>query len=133
MLGGRPSSVDLQEALDGILYVLRSGCPWRILPHDIPAWQTAYKYIRRWSEHGTWERVNGVLRSMLREAEGQDRKPGVAIKDGKSKNRRIYQRIRLLDSGFRRNDGFPKAQLRMYYSDRTYAVGYKIPPTQGEG
>ena len=40
--GGRPRTVDLREVVNGILYLLRSGCPWRMVPHDLPPWQTLY-------------------------------------------------------------------------------------------
>ncbi|MYE53725.1 MAG: transposase [Chloroflexi bacterium] len=45
--GGRPRTVDLREALNAILYVLRTGCALRMLPHDLPPWQTVYKYWNR--------------------------------------------------------------------------------------
>ena len=61
--------------VNGILYVLRSGCPWRMAPHDLPPWQTLYKYFRRWSVDGTWERVHEALRPMAREAEGRNSAP----------------------------------------------------------
>ena len=51
--GGRPRTVDLREVVNGILYLLRSGCPWRMVPHDLPPWQTLYKYIRSWTMDGT--------------------------------------------------------------------------------
>ena len=57
--GGRPQSVDLREVVNGILCVLRAGCPWRMAPHDLPPWQTLYKYFRRWSVDGTW---NGAMK-----------------------------------------------------------------------
>ena len=66
--GGRPRSVDLREALNSVLYALRSGCPCRMLPHDLPPWQTVYQHFRRWSGDGTWERINGALRPMVRKA-----------------------------------------------------------------
>ena len=59
--GGRPRTVDLREVVNGILYLLRSGCPWRMVPHDLPPWQTLYKYFRSWTMDGTWERVNETL------------------------------------------------------------------------
>ena len=62
--GGRPRTVDLREVVNGILYVLRSGCPWRMVPHDLPPWQTLYKYFRGWTKDGTWERVNETLRPL---------------------------------------------------------------------
>ena len=76
--------MDLREVVNGILYVLRSGCPWRMVPHDLPPWQTLYKYFRRWSEDGTWERVHETLRSMAREAEGRNATPSAAIIDSQS-------------------------------------------------
>ncbi len=45
---GRPRSVDLREIINGIFYVLREGCSWRALPHDLPPWQTVYNYFRHW-------------------------------------------------------------------------------------
>ena len=82
--GGRPRSVDLREILNAILYVLRSGCSWRMVPHDLPPWQTAYKYFRRWSGDGTWERVHDSLRPLVREDEGRSPTPTAAIIDGHS-------------------------------------------------
>ena len=82
--GGRPQSVDLREVVNGILYVLRAGCPWRMAPHDLPPWQTLYKYFRRWSVDGTWERVHEALRPMVREAEGRNSAPSAAIIDSQS-------------------------------------------------
>ena len=82
--GGRPQTVDLREVVNGILYVLRAGCPWRMTPHDLPPWQTLYKYFRRWSDDGTWERVHETLRSMAREAEGRNAAPSAAIIDSQS-------------------------------------------------
>lgn len=76
--------MDLREVVNGILYVLRSGCPWRMAPHDLPPWQTLYKYFRRWSEDGTWERVRETLRPMVREAEGREPGPSAAIIDSQS-------------------------------------------------
>ena len=82
--GGRPRTVDLREVLDGILYVLRTGCAWRMLPHDLPPWQTVYKYFRRFSEDGTWERVHDALRPNVRESDGRDAMPTAAIIDSQS-------------------------------------------------
>ena len=76
--------MDLREVLNGILYVLRSGCPWRMLPHDLPPWQTVYKYFRRWMMDGTWERVHETLRPAVREAEGRSPTPSAAIIDSQS-------------------------------------------------
>ena len=82
--GGRPRSVDLREIVNGILYVLRSGCAWRMLPNDLPPWQTVYKYFRRWTLDGTWKRVHEQLRPVVRESEGRDAEPSAAIIDSQS-------------------------------------------------
>ena len=76
--------MDLREVVNGILYVLRAGCPWRMVPHDLPPWQTLYKYFRRWSEDGTWERVHETLRPMVRESEGRSSTPSAAVTGSQS-------------------------------------------------
>lgn len=82
--GGRPRTVDLREVINGTLYVLRSGCSWRMMPHDLPPWETVYKYFRRWSRDGTWEGIHETLRPQVREAEGRDPTPSAAIIDSQS-------------------------------------------------
>tara|TARA_Y100000310_G_C20499396_1_gene723186 strand:- start:560 stop:940 length:381 start_codon:yes stop_codon:yes gene_type:complete len=82
--GGRPRSADLREVVNGILYVLRSGCSWRMVPHDLPPWGTMYRYFRRWSRDGTWERIHETLRPKVRQAEGRDPTPSAAIIDSQS-------------------------------------------------
>ena len=82
--GGWPRTVNLREVINGILYVLRAGCSWRMIPHDLPPWQTLYKYFRQWTRNGTWERVHETLRPMVREAEGRSPTPSAAIIDSQS-------------------------------------------------
>ena len=82
--GGRPRTVNLREVVNGILYALRSGCAWRMLPNDLPPWQTVYKYFRKWTTDGTWKRVNETLRPEVREAEGRNPTPSAAIIDSQS-------------------------------------------------
>jgi transposase len=50
--GGRPRKADRREIVQAILYLLRAGCAWRLLPHDVPPWQTVYYYLRRWRREG---------------------------------------------------------------------------------
>ncbi len=82
--GGRPRTVDLREIINAIMYVLRTGCAWRMLPHDLPPWQTAYKYFRSFSEDRTWERVHDAIRPNVRESEGRSAMPTAAIIDSQS-------------------------------------------------
>ena len=82
--GGRPRSVNLREILNALFYVCRTGCSWRLLPHEFPPWQTVYKYFRRWQQDGTWERVHAVLREQVREQEDREATPSAAVLDSQS-------------------------------------------------
>lgn len=82
--GGRPRSVDLREILNGILYLLRSGCAWRMMPHDLPVWSTIYDYFRAFRKGGVWQRVHDALRALLRRQEGREESPSAAIIDSQS-------------------------------------------------
>ena len=82
--GGRPRSVDLREAANALLYLLRTGCPWRHLPHDLPPWGTVWAYFRRWRDDGTLDRLHDELRAQVRQAAGRDPQPSAAILDSQS-------------------------------------------------
>ena len=82
--GGRPRSVDLREVANAMLYLLRTGCPWRSLPHDLPPWGTVWAYFRRWRDDGTLELLHDRLRAQAREAVGRDPNPSAAILDSQS-------------------------------------------------
>ncbi len=73
-----------REIVNGILYVLRSGCPWRLLPHDLPAWGTVYDYFRVWQKQGIWEQVLVALRKRMRQKQGRDEEPSAAVIDSQS-------------------------------------------------
>ena len=81
---GRPRSVDLRAVVDGIRYVLRTGCQWRALPRDLPRWPTVYAYLRRWERDGTWTRVHATLRGRARRAAGREPTPSAGILDSQS-------------------------------------------------
>jgi putative transposase len=82
--GGRPRSVEVREVLNAIFYRERTGCAWDMLPHDLPAAKTVYDYFNKWSQDGTWERINGILVRQVRQAEGRDPEPSAAIIDSQS-------------------------------------------------
>ena len=67
---GRPAG-DLREIINGILYVVKSGCSWRSLPHDLPHWSTTYGYFRRWSSDGTWQLIHSWLVKKIRTQMGR--------------------------------------------------------------
>lgn len=81
---GRPRQINLREIVNAIFYVLRTGCAWRLLPHDFPAWQTCYGYFRRWKQQGLWEQLNDALREAVRQEAGRAAEPSAAIIDSQS-------------------------------------------------
>ena len=82
--GGRPRSVPWREIVNGILYVLRTGCAWRSLPHDLPAWSTVYHYFRLWRRNGTWARLHDQLRDQARPQAGRAACPSAGVIDSQS-------------------------------------------------
>jgi putative transposase len=81
---GRPRLYPLREILDAIFYVVRSGCAWRLLPHDFPPWKTVYHYFRFWRLDGTWEKMHTALRERVRVRLRRNPKPSAAIVDSQS-------------------------------------------------
>ena len=81
---GRPRTVNLRAIINALLYVLRSGCAWRMLPHDFPPWGTVYYYFRRWRRDGTWERIHEHLRPQVRQAEGREPTPSAGSMDSQT-------------------------------------------------
>jgi len=81
---GRARTTDLREVLNAILYVTRTGCAWRMLPHDLPPWNTVYAYFQRWRRAGVWERLLEVLREQVREKAGREPTPSAAIIDSQT-------------------------------------------------
>ena len=82
--GGRPREVDMREVVNAILYLLRSGCSWAMLPHDFPPKGTVYDYFAQWRKDGTFEHINTVLRGELRVAVGKNKEPTAGILDSQS-------------------------------------------------
>lgn len=81
---GRKRVHPYREILNAIFYLLRSGCAWRMLPHEFPPWKTVYHYFRLWRLNGIWERINTALRTELRIAYGREPEPSAAILDSQS-------------------------------------------------
>jgi|SRR5947199_6854153 len=81
---GHPRVTDLRRLLDGIFYVAKSGCGWRLLPHDFPPWQTVYGYYRRWRRDGTLERIHDALRVAVRRQAGRAPTPTAGSVDSQS-------------------------------------------------
>ena len=73
-----------RAVLDAIFYVLKSGCPWRLLPKDFPPWKSVYDWFRKWRIDGTWERLNTAMREVLRARSGRNPRPSAGIVDSQS-------------------------------------------------
>ena len=82
--GGRPREVNMREVVNAILYVVRTGCSWRQLPHDFPRWITVYYYFRRFQRDGTWRKIHNRLRAQVRRKVGKKPTPIVGILDSQS-------------------------------------------------
>src|SRR5512135_3506232 len=82
--GGRPRSVKLREVLNGILYIARGGCSWRMMPKDLPPWSTCYDYFRKWRDDGTWSNLNDALRTQVRHRDERQKSPSMALIDSQS-------------------------------------------------
>ncbi len=76
---GRPPEHDLRRLMDAILYVDRTGIPWRYLPHDFPPHQTVYGYFAKWQRDGVFTQLTGLLRRLVREAEGRNGEPSACV------------------------------------------------------
>ena len=83
-IGGRPAKYQRRELLNAMLYVCRTGCQWRLLPHDFPDWQAVYRYFVVWDNAGLFEKMNDRLRIKLRVNVGRNPEPSAGIIDSQS-------------------------------------------------
>jgi transposase len=81
---GRPRSVSLMLVIQAILYVLVTGCAWRLLPKDYPPYSTVYYYFRQWRDDATWKRIHDALFEQVRRALGRNPSPSAASLDSQS-------------------------------------------------
>jgi putative transposase len=79
--GGRPIKWTRREIVNAILYGLRTGCAWHLLPPDFPPYQTVFYYFRQWRRNGVWEKVNTALREQVRSQLKRESQPSAAIID----------------------------------------------------
>jgi transposase len=81
---GRPRTLDLREVVNAVLYLLRTGCQWRYLPHEFPHWCSVRYYYDLWLLNGTWERINAALCAADRERVGRDAQPSAGVIDSQT-------------------------------------------------
>ena len=77
--GGRPAKHLRREIINGILYVIRAGCGWSMIPHDLPAAKTCYHYFRLWSEQGLWQAIHDEVRGFVRTQAGKKNDPALRL------------------------------------------------------
>ncbi len=82
--GERPRSQDMREMINAVFYMVKLGGPWRLIPYDLPKWQTVYYYFRRWETDGTWERIHDFLRAEVRIRAGRKVEPSAGVVDTQS-------------------------------------------------
>jgi len=82
--GGRPAKHPRRRIVEALLYLNRTGCSWRQLPHDFPPWDTVYGYFKRWNAEGTTDRIHDALRDAARDAAGRDPMASAGIVDAQS-------------------------------------------------
>lgn len=81
---GRPRKYSQRELLNALLYLTRSGCSWRMLPHDLPPWESVYAYFRKLLSLGLWEKINDELRERVRQEAGREPHPSTLVVDTQS-------------------------------------------------
>lgn len=80
---GRPAS-DLRKIINGILYINKTGCRWRMLPSEFGQWNTVHGYFNKWSKGGIWKKVMDILRKKERKRQGRNENPSAASVDSQS-------------------------------------------------
>lgn len=81
---GRPQKYPIRVIVNACLYVLKTGCQWRMLPNDFPPWDSVYWHFRRWRKRGLWQVILRDLHKLARKLEGRNPEPSAGIVDAQS-------------------------------------------------
>ena len=130
---GRPRIHSPREILDAVFYVLRSGCPWRLLPREFPPWETVYSWFRKWSMDGTFERLNAALREQLRSPPGQESSPERGHRrlpdDQEHRGGRRTERLQRPQEGSRQEAPHPRGHRGLLLKAKVHSA--KVPDQDG--
>ncbi len=114
--GGRDRLYRMYEIINGLRYLLRSGCAWRLLPHDFPHWRAVYEYFRVWKKDDTWLEIHDYLHEQLREKMPIVNQPSAAMVDSQS--------VKTTEKGGRRE------AMKLRFSRRREILHSLIYPTK---
>lgn len=81
---GRPQEIPYREIINSILFITKTGCQWRYLPHDFPPYQTVYYHFNKWKKQGIWKSIHDATRDELRQQYGRNEQPSAGSIDSQS-------------------------------------------------
>jgi transposase len=116
---------DLREVFNGVRYVVRTGCPWRLIPHDLPPWTVVYQQSQRWIKSGVFEDMVHDLRVVLRVAKGKNEQPSAAIFDGRTMQSTPESGERAGYDGYKRKKG---SKVHIAVDTLGYLLTVKVTP-----
>jgi transposase len=117
---------DLREVFNGVRYVVRTGCPWRLIPHDLPPWAVVYQQSQRWIKAGVFEAMVHDLRAVLRLAKGKNEQPSATIFDGRTMQSTPESGERAGYDGYKRKKG---SKVHIAVDTLGYLLAVKVTPT----